>query len=172
MTPRVVISPVTAALRVAKTYARWWDVDYLTLLGAAWEGAASAPPGYEMRAASTQIIDCARAQSVGGWGRPRAEPGRTRVRVLTVTSYGEAEPTDHRTGETKRDRLVGLWEDGSESRRAHPLRARVFLYLRAVEGMTCKEIGAVVGLSEAGVYRVLTKEWPGVAFTMSNRLYR
>ena len=159
------------AVAIARKAAKWWvgryggRFDFRELLGAAWQGVATrrAKTG---RSAVAGIVDYLRTH-----GHRTRYAGRDRVGVafsqVDPGVLGAAEwlaaPAEDPAEDPDRLPPLRLWCETRAVRRRWPWQARVYLYLRAVEGMTLAEIARAVGRSKSRVSQSLTRGIPGWA---------
>lgn len=155
------------AVVIARKAAKWWvgryggRYDFRELLGAAWQGVATrrAKTG---QSAVAGIVDYLRTH-----GHRTRYAGRDRVGVafsqVAPDALGAAEWLAAPAEDPDRPPPLRLWCETRAVRRRWPWQARVYLYLRAVEGMTLAEIARAVGRSKSRVSQSLTRGIPGWA---------
>jgi hypothetical protein len=130
------------------------ETDWREFLGAAWEGANRCPhdDGRMTRSAQCALIDEYRAES--GCGRKSRLYPHQFAEAEMRDEYrctSELVPEPARAAPDTMAALLLVWHEERFARVAWPFKARVWLYLYAVEGWTMKEIAAAYGTVESNV---------------------
>lgn len=152
------------AEQAAKEHAGKFGGEWREYYGAAWEKAAGCKgdePAVVLTAARRGIIDSYRDQEktrrknrqtpyqfFEDKGRDEGGEGRGENASLWVE--------DHRRPDDPRAAMLREWADAKPQRAGWGLRARVVVYLYAVEGLTMKEVGDALGFSESRIFQIVT----------------